>query len=355
VEKTAEETLRAEVDDDRLLISCSAVMRRVWQMIERVAPSDVSVLITGPTGTGKELVARVIHKQSPRAQRDFLALDCTAVSPALLESELFGHERGAFTGADRDRVGMFELADGATLLLDEIANLSLEAQAKLLRVLQEREFRRIGGRRMIRTDFRLISASNADLAACVRAGSFRGDLYHRLKVSHIELPALATRREDIPLLTSHFIDRKRLRLKRPWVCRVSHQALDVLMAYDWPGNVRELENVIEAAILECTGDTIEASHLVVSPGMPAAAFGVDALSLPYREARQQALVTFERLYLLALLRQHHGRVQPIASQAGVTPKHIRTLLRRHGISRREFRRPQMRRGVLMRARGPRQR
>ena len=315
-------------------------MRRVLQTIERVAPTSVSVLITGATGTGKELVARVIHRQSLRAGREFVALDCTALSPMLLESELFGHERGAFTGADRDRAGIFQLADGGTLFLDEIGNFPLDAQAKLLRVLQEREFRRVGGRRMIRADFRLISATNVDLAGCVRAGTFRGDLYHRLKVSHVELPPLAERREDIPVLASHFIDRKRLRLDRPWVCRMSRQACDALMAYDWPGNVRELENVIEAAILECPQDTIEASHLALTRIMPGALVPEPLAS--YRDARQQALVTFERFYLLALLHQFHGRIRPIAEHAGVTPKHIRTLLRRHRISRRDFRQPRSR-------------
>jgi two-component system response regulator AtoC len=328
------DTVRAEVGDDRLLLSRSPIMRRVWQAIERAAPTDVSVLLTGPTGTGKELVARVVHRLSDRAHREFVAVDCTALSATLLESELFGHERGAFTGAERDRAGVFELADGGTLFLDEIGNFPLEAQAKLLRVLQEREFRRVGGRRLIRTNFRLISATNVDLAACVRAGTFRGDLYHRLKVAHLALPPLAERREDIPLLASHFIDRKRMRLNRPWVCRMSHEAYDLLMAHDWSGNVRELENVIEAAIVECTSDTIEASHLAMSRTTPTA-----VAPAPYREARQQALETFERFYLLGLMQRFRGRVRPVAAHAGVTPKHIRTLLRRHGISRRDFRGP----------------
>jgi len=329
------DTVRAEVGDDRLLLSRSPVMRRVWQAIERAAPTDVSVLLSGATGTGKELVARVIHGLSNRANREFVAVDCTALSATLLESELFGHERGAFTGAERERAGVFELADGGTLFLDEIGNFPLEAQAKLLRVLQEREFRRVGGRRLIRTNFRLISATNVDLAAGVRAGTFRGDLYHRLKVAHLALPPLAERREDVPLLASHFIDRKRMRLNRPWVCRMSHEAYDLLMAHDWPGNVRELENVIEAAIVECTSDTIEASHLALSRTTPTATIA----PAPYRAARQQALETFERFYLLGLMQRFRGRVRPVAAHAGVTPKHIRTLLRRHGISRRDFRGP----------------
>src|SRR5882724_3472244 len=183
--QASKEPMYLEVDPGRFLISRSANMQRAWKLIERTAPTDTTVLITGETGTGKELVARLIHKLSPRAAKEFVAVDCNAVAPLLLESELFGHERGAFTGADRRRLGVFELADGTTLFLDEIANLPLEAQAKLLRVLQEREFRRLGGDHLVRSDFRLITATNADLTAAVRAGRFREDLLHRVKVVHI--------------------------------------------------------------------------------------------------------------------------------------------------------------------------
>src|SRR5213083_2370484 len=257
------ESLHLQVDAGRTLVSRSPQLHRIWGVVQRVAPTDVSVLVTGETGTGKEIIGRLIHKLSVRAPKEFVAVDCNAVAPSLLESELFGHERGAFTGADHRRAGVFELADGTTLFLDEVANLPLEAQAKMLRVLQEREFRRIGGQHLIRSDFRLITATNADLTSAVRVGSFREDLFHRLNVVHIHLPPLRERRQDIPLLMSYFIDQKRLRLKRPGVQRVSHQAVDLLMSYDWPGNVRELENVIETAMLECTGDMIEISHLVL--------------------------------------------------------------------------------------------
>src|SRR2546429_2281307 len=174
------EALRVEVDDGRTLIGRGSQLRRIWDVIRRVAPTDVSVLVTGETGTGKEIIGRLIHKLSGRAAKESVAVDCNAVAPSLLESELFGHERGAFTGADHRRVGMFELADGTTLFLDEVANLPLQAQAKLLRVLQEREFRRIGGRHLIRSDFRLVTATNANLTSAVRAGSFPDDLFHRL-------------------------------------------------------------------------------------------------------------------------------------------------------------------------------
>ena len=331
------QSLRVEVDDGRTLIGRSSQLRRIWDVIRRVAPTDVSVLVTGETGTGKEVIGRLIHKLSGRAAKEFVAVDCNAVAPSLLESELFGHERGAFTGADHRRVGMFELADGTTLFLDEVANLPLQAQAKLLRVLQEREFRRIGGQHLIRSDFRLITATNANLISAVRTGAFRADLFHRLNVVHIHLPPLRERRQDIPLLMSYFIDQKRLRLKRPGPYRVSHQAVDLLMSYDWPGNVRELENVIESAILECSGDTIETAHIVFGSGSPAQLACAEDCELPFRLARQRSLASFERLYLLSQLRRYDGRIILVARHAGVTAKHVREMMKRHGISRRDFR------------------
>ena len=335
------DTIRVEIDERRVLIGGSARTVEIWKTIQRVAAADVSVLITGETGTGKELVARLIHKLSPRAAKPLVALDGTAVSPALLESDLFGHERGAFTGAERTRQGVFELADGSSLFLDEIANLPLEAQAKLLRVLQEREFRRLGGRELITTDFRLITATNADLAAAVRSGAFREDLFHRLKVIHLELPPLRERRDDVPLLVGHFLDQKRLRLNRTHVCRVSQEAVDLLASYDWPGNVRELENVLQAAILQCEGDTIQPRHLVFATSV--AAPPADDLDLVFSLARARALATFERLYLFSQLRRFEGRVNVAAEHAGVTAKHIRALMRRHRIDRRDFLPPSRRR------------
>ena len=315
-------------------------MRRVLEQVTRVAPTATSVLITGPTGTGKELIARLIHHRSSRAGRAFVAIDCAALAPSVLESELFGHERGAFTGAERMRLGAFELAQGATLFIDEVGNLSLEAQAKLLRVLQERQLRRVGGSATIDTDFRLIAASNADLLPRVRTGTFRADLYHRLAVYGVTLPPLHERSEDIPLLVSHFIAQKRARLGRPDVMRVSNEALDALMAYDWPGNVRELENVIEAALVECRSDTIEVGHLRYPPHGKRPPFPDSATPSPgYREARRAAITDFERVYLLALLRRFDGRIAAAAAAAGITPKHLRTLMRRNHIKRHAFRRP----------------
>jgi two-component system, NtrC family, response regulator HydG len=335
--KPSNEAVFLEVDPGRCLVSASGAMRRVHALIERLAPTDTTVLITGETGTGKELVARLIHKLSPRGGRRMVAEDCNAVSPTLFESELFGHERGAFTGAERVHVGLFEAADGTTLFLDEIANLSLDVQARLLRVLQEREFRRVGGQHVIRSNFRLITATNSELSARVRAGTFRGDLLHRLLVARIDLPPLRERRADIPLLVTYFVEKKRIRLNRPAVCRVSHAAMDALTCYDWPGNVRELENVVESAILDCSGDTIDVDDLVFVTTPPVADAGDD--EPPFRIARRGALAEFERRYLVRQLRRHAGNVAQTARDAGITSKHIRSLMRRHGIERRSFRRP----------------
>ncbi len=332
------EFVQVEVDSGRMLLGRSPGIARLWDQLQRIAPADVSVLITGETGTGKELVARILHRLSPRARHDFVALDCNAVAPGTLESELFGHERGAFTGAEARRTGVFELAHGTSLFLDEIGNLPLDAQAKLLRVLQEREFRRLGGSSMVRSDFRLITATNADLAAGMRRGTFRDDLLHRLKVVQLHLPPLRERREDIALLVSHFITRKRQRLRRA-VCRVTHAALDQLCSYDWPGNVRELENVVETAMLQCDGESIEPGHLRFEGGTAPPSLPPQDLDVTFREARQHAMEAFERLYLLGQLRRFRGRITAVAHHAGVTTKHVRELMRRHGIDRRDFRPP----------------
>jgi DNA-binding NtrC family response regulator len=313
-------------------------MRLVRELIERLAATDTTVFITGETGTGKELVARLIHKMSRRGARRMVAEDCNAVTSSLFESALFGHERGAFTGADRPHVGLFEAADGTTLFLDEIANLSLDLQARLLRVLQEREFRRLGGQQVIRSDFRLITATNADLPGRVRAGTFRGDLLHRLMVACIDLPPLRERRADIPVLASYFVEQKRIRLDRPAVCRVSHAAMNALSCHDWPGNVRELENVIETAVLACGGDTIEIAHLTFAADPDVRDPAGDDEEPSFRVARRGALAAFERRYLLTQLRRYAGNVAETARRGGISSKHIRALMRRHGIERRNFQR-----------------
>jgi transcriptional regulator with GAF, ATPase, and Fis domain len=246
--EVANRRLQAEMNLDHNMVGESGRMRDVYRRIARVAPTDSTVLITGESGTGKELVARAIHRNSPRAGKPFVAINCAAITETLLESELFGHEKGAFTGAIAQKKGKFETAEGGTVFLDEIGELSLALQAKLLRVLQDHEFDRVGGTRRVHVDFRLVAATNRDLEVAIEGGFFRRDLYYRLNVVSLALPALRERRDDIPLLASWFIRRHADKAKRP-VSGFSPDALACLTAYDWPGNVRELENAIEHAVV----------------------------------------------------------------------------------------------------------
>ena len=248
-------SLRSELKDrTRMenLIGHSGVMQEVFRSVEKVVDSEVTVLVQGESGTGKELIARAIHNQcQARKDKPFVAVNCTALPESLLESELFGHEKGAFTGASSRRLGKFEQADGGTVFLDEIGDMSLSTQAKILRVLQEREFERLGGNSLVQVNIRLISATNQNLEEKVQEGSFRGDLFYRISVFPIKLPPLRERKEDIPYLSAHFIDRYTRREKKN-VRGVENEALKVLMGYHWPGNVRELENAIERAVVLCT-------------------------------------------------------------------------------------------------------
>ena len=237
------------------IVGKNARMQEIYHLIEKVAPTPASVLITGESGTGKELVARAIHINSPRANSPFISVNCAALPETLLESELFGHERGAFTGATAMRKGRFELADSGTLFLDEIGDIPLPLQAKLLRVLQERSFERVGGTRPINVDVRIITATNRELKEEVDEGRFREDLYYRLNVLHIHLPPLRERPDDIPMLTDHFINKFAKMLSKPNL-RISGEALRYLVGLPWEGNVRELENTIERAAILCSGDVI---------------------------------------------------------------------------------------------------
>ena len=242
------------------IVGKSKIMRQVYEIIEKVAQTRASVLITGESGTGKELIARAIHFNSPRRDKPFISVNCSALSETLLESELFGHERGAFTGAVSQRKGRFELAHGGTLFLDEVGDMSPALQVKLLRVLQEMKFERVGGTKTLQVDARLVTASNRELDREVELGRFREDLYYRLKVVHIKVPPLRERRDDIPLLVHHFLEKAAEVNKIP-VKRVSHEALKYLYQYDWVGNVRELENVIERAVILCDGDDVRPQDL----------------------------------------------------------------------------------------------
>jgi two-component system NtrC family response regulator len=237
------------------IVGQSRAMRKVYGLIEKVAQTRATVLITGESGTGKELIARSIHFNSPRRDKPFVSVSCSALPESLLESELFGHERGAFTGAYTLRKGRFELADGGTLFLDEVGEMSPALQVKLLRVLQEMDFERVGGTRTIRVDARVVAATNRDLKRDVEKGRFREDLYYRLRVVQIEIPPLRERRDDIPLLVHHFLD-KAAEANGVKVKRVGEEAFNLLYQYEWAGNVRELENVIERAVILCSGEEI---------------------------------------------------------------------------------------------------
>ena len=250
--------LREEVDKASMfeeIVGTSERLRSVLSYVRQVAPTDSTVLITGETGTGKELIARAIHKSSWRSSRVFVSVNCAAIPPSLIASELFGHERGAFTGALQRRQGRFELADGGTIFLDEIGELPPETQIALLRVLQEREFERVGGERSIRTDVRVIAASNRDLEAAVAQNLFRADLFYRLNVIPLQMPALRERRGDIPILVEYFIHRYSLKAGKK-IRHIRKASLDLLKSYDWPGNVRELQNVIERAVIVSDSETL---------------------------------------------------------------------------------------------------
>ncbi|MCA1944457.1 MAG: sigma-54 dependent transcriptional regulator [Desulfovibrio sp.] len=242
------------------IIGRSRPMRDVLAMVDRAAPSRSTVLITGESGTGKELVAKAIHFSSPRQKNPFISVNCMALNPGVLESELFGHEKGSFTGAVARRRGRFELADTGTLFLDEIGELSPETQVKLLRVLQERTFERVGGAEPIEVDIRIVAATNRDLLECVKEGTFREDLYYRLNVVHIHLPPLRERREDIPLLVGHFIQKYSEMNKMP-LKAIAPDAMDYLSAYEWPGNIRQLENVVERCMVLAPGEAIGVEDL----------------------------------------------------------------------------------------------
>jgi len=246
------------------IIGRSPAMQEIFATIERVAPTRATVLIAGESGTGKDLIARAIHYHSPRRDRPFVKINCTAIPENLMESELFGYEKGAFTGAAASKPGRFELADTGTVFLDEIGDVPPNIQVKLLRVLQEREFERLGSNRTRQIDVRVIAATNADLRAALEQGAFREDLYYRLNVVPINVPPLRERKEDIPALAEHFLRKYAAEFSRP-VKAISEGALRVLLGYHWPGNVRELENVIERSLLLCAGEILEASDIKLDP------------------------------------------------------------------------------------------
>jgi two-component system response regulator AtoC len=313
------------------LVGSSPAMRQVFTMVDQVAPADATVLLRGETGTGKELVARAIHRRSPRRDRPFVAVNCTAVPRELMESEFFGHEKGAFTGAVARRVGRFEQADGSTLFLDEVGDLDLAIQAKLLRVLQEQEITRVGARDALRVDVRIVAATNRDLEAAVKEGRFRDDLYYRLNVIPIRLPPLREHPQDLPALLDHFLGSFAARYGRP-APAPPPGAVAALQGYPWPGNVRELRNLCEravllgwAGVLSMVGAAHAEEEALVDP------------ALPLLEARQRLVERFEREYLTRLLRQHRGRIGEVARAAGIAERNLYEKMKAYGLSRDDYR------------------
>ncbi|MEM7587803.1 MAG: sigma-54 dependent transcriptional regulator [Acidobacteriota bacterium] len=336
--------LREEVSDRyrfHNILGKSPAMQNVFERLRKVASSDLTVLILGPSGTGKELVANAVHYNSPRQRRPLIKVNCAAFSSELVESELFGHEQGAFTGATRARQGKFELADGGSLLLDEIGDMSLETQAKVLRVLQEKAFERVGGNRTIRVDVRLLAATNQNLEELIAAGKFRQDLYYRLNVVPIELPALAERAGDLPLLTEHFLRVVAEKLERP-LRPLSSAAMRCLLDHAWEGNVRELEHAIEHAVVLADGEAIELGDLPASirgPGAAAVAMSESVADAPldFKEAKQRAVDGFEREFISRALERHRGNVTRAAEEMGMYRQHLQLKVAKLGLDPRGFR------------------
>jgi Nif-specific regulatory protein len=305
-------------------------MKQVYDQVIQVARSNATVLLRGESGTGKEMIANAIHYNSLRSKRPLVKINCAALPDTLIESELFGHEKGAFTGAERFKKGRFELAEGGTLFLDEIGDLPLQTQIKLLRVLQEREFERLGGTETIKTNIRLITATNKNLEEAIAKGEFREDLYYRLNVFTIFLPPLRERRSDILLLAEHFLEKyeqehdKRIR-------RISTPAIDMLMAYHFPGNVRELENAIERAVLVCDSNVIHSHHL--PPTLQTAEVSDTVTSLTLKSAVE----AFERGLIQDTLKSTKGNIAKAARQLDSTERILAYKIRNYGIDPKRFR------------------
>ena len=316
------------------LIGRSAAMKSVLSRVEQVAGTDSTVLLTGESGTGKELVARAIHFSSARKDARFVAVDCGAISPSLVASELFGHVRGAFTGATADRTGLVKTADGGSLFLDEISNLSLDLQATLLRVIETHTVRTVGASDSAEVDVRYIAASNRDLGALVQEGKFRKDLFYRLNVFPIHLPPLRERREDIPALARHFLASVSARMHKR-IGDFTPEAVASLVQYDWPGNVRELSNVVERLIILCGEGRVGRAHvcesLSVSPPSAPVPQTVAELNELRKKLRDQAASDIERTFLIEALRRNDHNVTKAAAQTGMQRPNFQALLKKHGL------------------------
>ncbi len=326
---------RAELEDRLALeniVGQSRKMLKIYEKVKIVAESDATVLIRGETGTGKELIARAIHRYSTRRSMNFVGVNCAAIPETLLESELFGHEKGAFTGAVSLKIGKFERAHGGTIFLDEIGDISLSVQSKLLRVLQEGEFDRTGGNETIRVDARVIATTNRDLEKAVRENQFRQDLFYRLNVIPIMLPPLRERRDDIPLLVGHFV-KKFCKKNNKEPKTVSSSDMAALVNYDWPGNVRELENIIERAVVLSAKERLE---LELPSASGNGGFKLVGLGSVFHDSKRKVIESFETHYLTTMLRRHKGNISSAAKESGLDYKNFHDKLKKYRIKRSSF-------------------
>jgi len=331
--------LREEIDKASMfeeIVGTSMPLKAVLSRIAKVAPGDSTVLVTGETGTGKELIARAVHKQSRRSGRAFVSVNCAALAPTLISSELFGHEKGAFTGATQRRIGRFELADGGTIFLDEVGELPPDTQVALLRVLQEREFERVGGTQSIKVDVRVIAATNRDLQAAVANGTFRQDLFYRLNVFPIEVPPVRERKDDILMLVEYFVQRYATRAGKH-IRSIDKKTLDLLQSYDWPGNIRELQNVIERSVILSSGDVFSVDELWLSKETARTASRVEAPVLVKGEGRVEP--RSEREIIEAALAESRGRVygqSGAAAKLGISTSTLDRRIKALEIHKRQF-------------------
>ena len=336
----------ADTDRYGSMIGRSVKMRELFARLEKLARSDATVLVTGETGAGKELVAEALHDNSPREKGPFVVLDCGSIPPNLIESELFGHERGAFTGATGSYAGAFERANGGTVFLDEIGELPINMQPKLLRVLERKEVRRVGGAKTIEVDVRIVAATNRDLGVEVNRGRFREDLYYRLAVARVHVPPLRDRKDDLPLLIEHIL----ATTPGGEAAQIAQETIDLMMKHDWPGNVRELRNVIERAVLLAESPENEDSlrrapapvprsepSVTVTPSQTATSTDAQMtvpvdVTIPFKMAKQNVISEFERRYISRLLAQHDGNISAAARAAGIDRMSIHKMLHRLGLA-----------------------
>jgi DNA-binding NtrC family response regulator len=320
------------------IVGKSKKMQEVYRTIVKVAPTDRTVMIYGQTGTGKELVARAIHYNSPRKDKPFVPVDCAVLAENLLESELFGHVRGSFTGAVTTKPGLFEVAEGGTVFLDEIGNISLSIQAKLLRVLQEREFTPVGGTTPKKVDIRIIAATNKDLEKMIKEETFRDDLYYRLNIVPITLPGLKERQEDIPMLAMHFLNKYAEEMGKS-IKGFTPAAMEKLVRYAWPGNVRELENIIERTIVMSEGEMVQPEHLPLPSEKADAEIEVPETSEELKEIKKQlrekAVEDVEKAFILRALERNHWNVTRAAEEVGMLRPNFQAMMRKYGLRARE--------------------